>query len=111
MAFGFLKKIRSNNQRGKEFLMRMFLSSTFCVISAFLLCVPIFAQQPTATLTGVVTDANGAVIPGATIEAKNKATNLTRTVASNGEGVYVIASLTNIYTLPNGRVSAFVFCG
>lgn len=52
-----------------------------------------FAQQPTATLTGVVSDQNGALIPGAKITASNKATNLSRTAITNDEGVYVISSL------------------
>jgi outer membrane receptor protein involved in Fe transport len=51
------------------------------------------AQQATATLTGVVTDQNGAVIPAANVTATNKATNLQRTVSANEEGVYVISSL------------------
>ncbi len=51
------------------------------------------AQQATATLTGVVTDPNDAVIPGATVTAINQATNLSRTTSTNDEGVYVISSL------------------
>lgn len=51
------------------------------------------AQQATATLTGVVTDPNGAVIPGASVTATSKATNLLRTSSTNNEGVYVISSL------------------
>jgi outer membrane receptor protein involved in Fe transport len=51
------------------------------------------AQQANATLTGVVSDPNGAVIAGATVTATNKATNLSRTVSNNDEGVYVISSL------------------
>ena len=58
----------------------------FCFVSAF-------PQQPTATLTGVVTDPNGAVISGATVTAINKATNFSRTVATNDEGIYVISNL------------------
>lgn len=51
------------------------------------------AQQPTATLTGIVTDQTGAVISGATVTATNKATSLSRTVTTNDQGVYVISSL------------------
>ncbi len=51
------------------------------------------AQQATATLTGVVTDSNGAVIPGASVTATNSATNLSRTTSTNDEGDYVISSL------------------
>src|SRR5688500_16441439 len=68
----------------------------FSIISLALLFVftgAVFAQQPTATLTGVVSDPTGAVIPGAIVTATNKATNLARTVTTNSEGVYVIANL------------------
>lgn len=63
-----------------------FVFVLFCTISTF-------PQQPTATLTGVVTDQNGAVIPNATAIATNKATNLSRTAMTNNDGVYVISSL------------------
>ncbi len=53
----------------------------------------VFSQQPTATLTGFVADQNGAVIVGATVTATNKTTNISRTVTTNDEGVYVISSL------------------
>lgn len=52
-----------------------------------------FSQQPTANLTGVVTDQNGAVIPGAKVSITNKATNLTRTTETNEEGIYTFSSL------------------
>jgi len=48
----------------------------------------IFAQQPTATLTGVLTDGNGAVVTGASVTVTNSATNLSRTVTTNENGVY-----------------------
>ena len=51
------------------------------------------AQQTTATLTGVVIDPNGAVIPNASVSATNKSTNFERATTSNGEGVYVIPNL------------------
>jgi len=60
-----------------------------------LLCFSIasFAQQPTATLTGVVSDPNGAVIPNATISASNKATGFSRITTTNADGVYSFSSL------------------
>ena len=39
------------------------------------------AQFESATLTGVVTDAAGAVVPGAMLRAVNEATNIEATVA------------------------------
>lgn len=52
-----------------------------------------FAQQPIATLTGIVNDQNGAVIQGASVTATSKNTNYTRTVTTNNEGVYQISNL------------------
>src|ERR1051325_7978802 len=46
------------------------------------------AQQPTGSIEGTVTDPQGAVVPNASVTAKSKATNLTRTVTSNDEGRY-----------------------
>src|SRR4051794_35804694 len=60
------------------------------------------AQQPTATLTGVVTDPNGAVVPGVTVTVTNKATNLSRSTATNDEGGSTISGL------PVGLYSATV---
>ena len=51
------------------------------------------AQQATATLTGVVSDPNGAVIPGANVTATSKTTNFSRSVLTNDEGDYTISSL------------------
>ncbi|MBC7932409.1 MAG: TonB-dependent receptor [Rubrivivax sp.] len=65
------------------------------------------AQQPTGAIEGTVTDPQGAVVPNATVTAKSKATNLTRTVVSNDEGQYKIAQLPpDIYEL---RVAAASF--
>ncbi|MEP6703205.1 MAG: TonB-dependent receptor [Acidobacteriota bacterium] len=59
----------------------------------FLACGAALSQQPSATITGTVTDPQGAVIPGATIVATYKDKGYQRTVASNAEGMYVIADL------------------
>ncbi len=51
------------------------------------------AQSNAADLGGFVRDPSGAVVAGATITARNTATNLTRTAISNGEGFYQIVNL------------------
>ena len=51
------------------------------------------AQQPTASLTGTVVDPAGAVIPGATVTATNKATSFSRSTTTNSDGLYVISNL------------------
>lgn len=53
----------------------------------------VWAQTGSASLIGVVTDPNGAVIPGATVVATSKAIGLVRTVTTNGEGAFVISNL------------------
>ena len=52
-----------------------------------------FAQVSGATLSGTVTDATGAVIPGVTISIKNRATGIARTVTSDEAGFYSAPNL------------------
>ncbi len=66
--------------------------SICCVILA-LLSVSLFAQGPTGTISGVVSDESGAVIPNATVTATNKATNVSRTGTTNAEGFYSIPAV------------------
>jgi hypothetical protein len=73
--------------------MKRFILTPVFALLLFVFGAQINAQTPTATLTGVVTDQNDAVIPGATVNITNKATNLLRTVTSNEEGVYVVSGL------------------
>jgi hypothetical protein len=52
------------------------------------------------TVTGTVTDATGALVPGATVTLSNAVSGLSRTVASDSTGVYTIANLPfNTYRL------------
>lgn len=57
-----------------------------------------FAQSNTGTITGQVQDANGAIIPGATVTVTNLGTNDSRTVQTNDDGFYEVPSLpTGVY--------------
>jgi len=49
--------------------------------------------QTTAQMTGTVTDASGAVIPGAEVTLTDQATGASRTVKANGQGFYAFPSL------------------
>ncbi|HEY5839843.1 MAG TPA: carboxypeptidase-like regulatory domain-containing protein, partial [Pyrinomonadaceae bacterium] len=51
------------------------------------------SQSNAADLQGYVRDPNGAVVVGATITARNPATNFSRSTASNDEGYYQLVSL------------------
>jgi hypothetical protein len=59
-------------------------------------------QSTTGTIQGTVMDANGAAVPGASVEIKHLETNFTRSLTSDEEGRFVALSL------PPGRYSVTV---
>src|SRR5437879_2892499 len=63
------------------------------VSGMFLASSSLLAQGGRASITGVVTDASGSVVPGATIKALNSATGLTTSAQSTDIGSYVIPLL------------------
>jgi Carboxypeptidase regulatory-like domain len=54
---------------------------------------PAIAQTPTGTILGVVKDAQGAVIPGATVTATNLGTTYTRDAVTGVDGEYALRLL------------------
>jgi outer membrane receptor protein involved in Fe transport len=50
--------------------------------------------QATGTITGVVSDESGALMPGAAVQATNQATGLTRGATSGSDGFYTVPLLT-----------------
>ena len=64
------------------------------LVAALVFAVPaMHAQSSAATLDGVVADASGAVVPGATVVLKNEASGDQRTAISNGEGYFNFAAV------------------
>lgn len=63
------------------------------LIVAALACLPAFGQQDQGTITGTVTDSTGAVIPGASVTARETSTNVTLVSSTNEGGVYVVGPL------------------
>jgi hypothetical protein len=62
------------------------------IVAVVLSGSPLWAQF-TSVLEGTVTDPTGAVVPNATVSAKDTATGVTRTVQTSGAGNYRIPSL------------------
>jgi len=76
---------------------RVFIAAAFI---NFILSHPAGAQTTFATLTGTVTDPNGAVIPGATIEVTHQGSNYRYTAASNAAGIFTVGQLREgVYSL------------
>jgi len=75
--------------KSRDFLRRFVLAGLF--VSCLL---PATARaQSTGSITGTVTDASGAVIPGATVEVTEQQTGVSRTVTADGSGSYAVPSL------------------
>ena len=72
--------------------MTRFRGGLLCVI--VLMCVSwAQAQNPNASVSGLVLDSSGAVVPGVSVQAINDATNVVRSTMSNSQGVYSIPDL------------------
>jgi hypothetical protein len=70
--------------------MRNLIARLFLLLTVFILALPLYAQN-VASITGVVTDESGAVVPGVSIILVNTATNATYKAETNEVGSYVIA--------------------
>ncbi len=74
------------------------LIHSFLVLLLF--CFAVAAQTGTSNISGTVKDTNGAVVPGATVTAKNEATGVTSTQTSTDAGLYSFSSLpVGLYTI------------
>ena len=78
--------------------------SSFCLVVTFALASAVFGQTQIASgvIQGTVTDPNGAVVPGASVEAKNLGTNFTKTLVTDSDGRFVFLQL------PPGRYTVTV---
>jgi hypothetical protein len=63
------------------------------IVGLFLACGVSSAYAQNAQMTGIVTDASGGVVPGATVTAKNQETGFLRTGVTDGNGGYRLPAL------------------
>ncbi len=66
---------------------------SFLMLVAALLATPSALGQSTALLQGTVTDSKGAVLPNATVTARNRSTSSERTTQTDSAGNYQFAAL------------------
>ncbi|MDQ3373814.1 MAG: carboxypeptidase-like regulatory domain-containing protein, partial [Acidobacteriota bacterium] len=67
---------------------RLLATLTVSVLMALSLTATIFAQSNKATLSGAVTDAQGAVVTDADVTIRNIATGATRQIKTNADGFF-----------------------
>ena len=73
--------------------MRRCLFASLVVVLCGILAVPAAAQQTTGNITGRVTDQQGGALPGVTVTATQANTGFSRTVVTDGEGLYRLTGL------------------
>src|SRR5688572_28933679 len=73
--------------------MRKFSASAAMLLSLLFLSIPAYSQGIYANVSGTVTDASGALIPGVTIKATNVDQGTVKTTVTNEAGAYNYADL------------------
>src|ERR1700687_2008537 len=63
------------------------------ILLAAVFCVAALAQVPTGTISGIVTDESGAVIPNASVVIHDKGTGADRTLSTGPDGAFSAPSL------------------
>ena len=72
---------------------KRFASAAVCLVASVFYGSALRAQDYRATITGVVTDSSGAVLPNATVKAVNAESNETTQAKSNAQGFYTLPFL------------------
>ncbi len=75
---------------------RRFRRFSLALLAFAVLClfhVAALAQTDQGRIVGTVTDANGAIVPGAAVLIKNERTGEERTASTNDSGYYIVSSL------------------
>ena len=67
--------------------------SVAAMLAVLLVTASARAQTPTGTILGSVKDAQGAVVPGATVAATNLGTQYSRSTVTDGAGEYALRLL------------------
>ena len=79
--------------RDPRWFHRSFVIVVLTLAFAFLMPLSVLAQADQGRIVGIVTDTNGAIVPGASVLVKNERTGEERSAVTNDSGYYIIASL------------------
>src|SRR5262252_3080960 len=72
-------------------LRRASIALLFALVCAA--AAPAIAQTTNGVISGIISDAQGGVLPGVTVTGRNIETGITRTVVTEGDGLYRLAAL------------------
>src|SRR5260370_20526635 len=70
------------------------LAVSIALVFSLFMAVSTYCQVTGATLSGTVTDASGAAIPGAQVSGRNAATGVTRDFTTDSAGFYTAPNIT-----------------
>ena len=65
----------------------------FAFAFAFGVATPAMAQTTNGVISGIISDAQGGVLPGVTVTGRNPDTGVTRSVVTEADGRYRLAAL------------------
>src|SRR5579859_2740965 len=74
-------------------MLRTTKSTVMSILLCLALSVSLFAQTPTAVVTGTVLDTSGATVPDAAVKVVNQDTNVVSARNTNNAGVFTIVNL------------------
>ena len=79
---------RARSERGTGSSRSSVIRYGFGTCLAILVAAGAWAQEPVGTISGTVHDQSGAVVPGASVTVRNKATGIERALTSGGDGTF-----------------------
>src|SRR5947209_3673564 len=86
-------RIERKTPRGSRSAWRSSALWIRCSLAVLVAAASLSAQTTTGSITGLVTDAGGAIVPGSVITLTNLDTNQVRKQAANDTGAYTFAAL------------------
>jgi outer membrane receptor protein involved in Fe transport len=84
----FHQSLSTNNSTAKELPMKYMNKSLMVAVTLLLFTASALAQTSRGTVSGIVSDPTGAVVPGAIVTLTNDQTGVSRNTNTNGEGLY-----------------------
>jgi hypothetical protein len=83
----------STRNNRHQLLRSVSAGALFIALVGVVLPAPVAAQASQATISGIVTDPSGGVIPGVSVAAINLSTGQRTTVTTNDQGFFVLTQL------------------